>query len=137
MTPLEIATKAHAGQFRRDEKTPYLNHVLDVASAFRPDSWEYDIALLHDVVEDTEWSLDDLLNAGVESLTVSAVDALTKRKGETYEQYLERVSMNDWALRVKLVDISENLADDPTPRQVAKYAKAIRFLAQSIDFGQK
>lgn len=137
MTAFDISSRAHAGQYRRDGKTPYLEHVLAVASAFEKDSWEYEIALLHDVVEDSDWTLEDLSNAGIGFLTVKAVDALTKRKGEAYKAYLERVAADDWALRVKLVDIAANLADDPTPRQVAKYAEAIRFLAQSIDFGQK
>lgn len=137
MTAHDIATHAHAGQFRRDEKTPYLTHVFHVASAFPTDSWEYEIALLHDVVEDSSWSLQDLRDVGIHWLVVEAVDAITKRSGEAYTDYLGRLSHNDHAMRVKLVDIASNLADAPTPHQVEKYAKAIRFLAQKIDFGQK
>lgn len=137
MTILEIAIKAHHGQFRRDEVTPYIEHPLAVSSAFPPEWWEYDVALLHDVVEDTDWTLEDLRANGVHSFVVNAVDALTKRKGEKYSSYLERVASNGCAIRVKLADIAANLADDPTQHQIKKYAEAIRFLAQNIDFGNK
>lgn len=134
-TALAIALRAHRGQYRRDGVTPYMHHVFAVSSKFPTESFEYQIALLHDVVEDSDYTLENLLEAGIDSLVVEAVDAITKRKGESYGQYLERVSQNENATRVKLVDIAANLADDPTTSQVQKYAKAIRFLALNIDFG--
>ena len=137
MTPAEeFARTAHQWQTRRDNVTPYTEHLKAVANAFPTDSWEHEIAWLHDVLEDTPTS-EGQLRENFDGLTVDAVVALTKKKGQSYEEYLEQVSQNDWAVRVKLVDIAHNLSDNPTPRQVEKYAKAIRFLAQRIDFGQK
>ena len=137
MTAQEIATLAHQGQFRRDGVTPYIEHPEAVAAVFPEDSWQNEIAWLHDVIEDTDWTAQDLLDNGINGLVVDAVMTLTHQKGESYEDYIARISLDDWATQVKLADIAANLADSPTERQRKKYAKAISYLAANLDFGQK
>lgn len=67
------------------------------------------VAVLHDTVEDTHWTLKDLHAAGFSSEVVEAVDCLTRREGETYDEFIERAKSNPLARRVKLVDIEDNL----------------------------
>lgn len=103
---IEIAAKAHDGQ---KDKTgaPYIFHPIRVASAFA-DEFLQTIAVLHDVVEDTGVTLaelDRLFPQGV----VNAVDALTRRDGEIYEEFILRVARNPNARKVKIADIRDNL----------------------------
>jgi (p)ppGpp synthase/HD superfamily hydrolase len=76
------------------------------------DPVEQTAAVLHDVVEDTEVTLDDLRRAGYRPELVDAIDALTHRTHESYEEYIDRVARNPLARRVKTVDIEENLANN-------------------------
>jgi GTP diphosphokinase / guanosine-3',5'-bis(diphosphate) 3'-diphosphatase len=69
-------------------------------------------AVLHDVVEDSNFTLDDLRDAGYRRTVVDAIDALTRRSAESYERYIERVVGNSIAGRVKTADLEENLAND-------------------------
>jgi hypothetical protein len=70
------------------------------------------VAVLHDVVEDTDVSLESLSRAGFGAEVISAVDALTRRQGEPYHLYIERVARNQIASRVKCADLAENLANN-------------------------
>ena len=69
-------------------------------------------AVLHDVVEDTEITMDDLRDAGYRPEIVDAIDALTHRTEDSYEQYIESVARNPVARRVKIADLEENLANN-------------------------
>ena len=135
MTALEFATKAHEGQFRRDGVTPYIEHPKQVASAFEEDSFYYEIALLHDVLEDTDTTEAELLKH-FDGFTVDILRTLTHGKNEPYEEYINRVMWDTVAVRVKLADIAANLADAPTPRQIVKYTNALRQMAAGIEFGR-
>jgi (p)ppGpp synthase/HD superfamily hydrolase len=124
----EIAVANHEGQFRRDGKTAYIEHVECVAGHFKGDENDWVqkcVAYLHDVVEDTELTLVDLENIGVDGAVVAAVDALTKEKGVDYFDYLEAVAQNRVARQVKVADILSNLLDNPTADQVSKYSRAL------------
>jgi hypothetical protein len=70
---------------------------------------ERTVALLHDVVEDTGRTLDDLRNLGYSDEVVAALGCVTKREGETYEDFVERVASNPIARRVKLADLEDNM----------------------------
>jgi len=70
------------------------------------------IAMLHDVVEDTDWTQGGLEEAGYEMDVLYAVDALTRRDDESYPEYITRVLMNRYATRVKLRDIEDNTSID-------------------------
>ena len=87
----------------------YIEHLLYVKNAVSDHGDDYAItALLHDVVEDTEASLEFLRHAGFSDAVVAAVDAITKREGEDYMDYLARVKANEIATVVKLADIKHN-----------------------------
>ena len=91
-------------------------------------------ALLHDVVEDTYVTLDDLRDRGYSDEVVAAVDILTRRSGEPYSIYIERVSTNELARRVKLADLRHNLQPDRVKllgndTLVKRYEKALRQLS--------
>ena len=105
---LLIATNAHAGQFDRGG-TPYILHPLKVMHYLKTDDEELQcIALGHDVIEDTDVTYRDLREAGISERVIAGIDALTKRPGETYEDYKERVYANRDAMKVKLCDLRHN-----------------------------
>ena len=127
----EIATRAHQGQTRRDGVRPYIEHPADVASRVKtPD--EKMVAWLHDVLEDTDVTATDLRRQGIPEHVVVALEAMTKPKGMDYDgymnDYLPTVKANELAARVKYHDIQSNMADSPTPKQIAKYALALTVL---------
>lgn len=131
---LRIATKAHAGQKDKGGH-PYINHPLAVAEKVsRPE--EKVAALLHDVVEDTEITLEDLWKEFPPCI-VTAVDLLTKKKGPDYspEKYLEAIRNNELARQVKLADLEHNMdiRRIPNPgekdfRRLEKYQKNKEYL---------
>ena len=105
---LVLATNAHAGQFDRGGK-PYILHPLKVMHYLKTDDEELQcIALLHDVVEDTDTSWKDLEAIGCTERVLNAVRALTKLPGQTYDEYKETVFANEDAMRVKLCDLRHN-----------------------------
>jgi (p)ppGpp synthase/HD superfamily hydrolase len=67
------------------------------------------VAVLHDVVEDTDIALDDVCEQGFSEEVISAVDALKRRNGETYEEFTERIVPNALARTVKIEDLRDNL----------------------------
>jgi (p)ppGpp synthase/HD superfamily hydrolase len=124
---VQFAREKFDGQFRRDGKTPYINHCLRVAD--RMETWELrTIGVLHDILEDTNTIIEELAELGISEALIRVILVLTHRKDEPYMEYLKRVSMNEMATRVKLADIQDNISDAPTGRQMVKYAKAILFL---------
>lgn len=123
----QIATRAHAGQFRRDGVTPYIVHPEAVAARVIGDTAKA-VAWLHDVLEDTKLTVVDLEQAGFSREITKAVVALTKDDGTDYETYLQGFRRNNLARRVKIADILANLSDQPTETQIVKYVNALRFL---------
>ena len=106
---LRIALEAHEGQKDLDGN-PVILHPMTVAIAGR--NREEQIAgLLHDVVEDTTLTFDDLLARGVDESIVDALHLLTHTKDITYEEYVNRIatSGNDIAIHVKYNDLCHNL----------------------------
>lgn len=103
---LNIAESAHKGQVDKAGE-PYINHPLKVASAFEDDT-RYIIAILHDVIEDSDITINDLINYGFPSNFIDALEAITKR-GESYEEYLKKVKSNVLATQVKLEDLKHNM----------------------------
>lgn len=105
---LEIAMKAHDGQEDKAER-PYIEHPMTVAEKMETED-EKIVALLHDVVEDSDISIGYLRKEGFSEEILSAVDSITKRKseGEEYPEYIERLKKNPLAVRVKLADLDHN-----------------------------
>jgi (p)ppGpp synthase/HD superfamily hydrolase len=104
---IRIAVEAHRGQQDR-AGAPYILHPLRLLFRVQSDA-ERMAAVLHDVVEDSAWTLDDLRARGFADEVVSAVDHLTRRQGESYEQFVERAAAHPVARRVKLADLEDNL----------------------------
>ena len=120
-----IATKAHDGQFRRGGVVPYIEHPRAVVSRVGDDSDAQVVAWLHDVLEDTDVTADDLRVAGIPGHCIEAVTLLTKDKSVDYDSYLDSVAASPLATQVKIADMLSNLADSPTKKQIRKYAKAL------------
>lgn len=104
---ITLAANAHRGSTERNGQ-PYILHPLRVMLGMETEE-EMIVAVLHDVIEDTEVSLEALVKAGFSSAIVAAVDALSRRKDETYESFIERVSRNPLAVRIKLSDLRDNM----------------------------
>lgn len=87
----------------------YILHPLRMMMRLRTsDEQLMAIAVLHDVVEDCDVSFDDLRDIGMPERVVEGVRALTKQQGETYEQFIDRLSSNRDALLVKREDLRDN-----------------------------
>lgn len=123
-----IAFKAHEGQYRRDGTTPYIVHPQAVVERVGDDQDAQAAAWLHDVVEDTSETAETLARQGIPENVVEAVELMTKTKGVSYEDYLAKVAANPLATKVKIADMLANLSDNPTPRQIRKYAKGLLIL---------
>lgn len=123
-----IATEAHDGQYRRDGVTPYIEHPAAVASRAPKSPEAQAVAWLHDVLEDTELTRDDLIERGIPEPVVAAVEALTKQESLSYEENVQRAAANQLAAAVKMADMLSNLSDSPTENQIRKYAKGLLLL---------
>lgn len=130
----EIARKAHQGQTDKAGKDYFSGHLTTVAT-----SCSYDAAQaagwLHDVLEDTEMTAEDLLAAGMSEEIVAAVETMTHRDGEPYMDYVARVKKNNLARYVKSKDLHNNMnlsrLEEVTEKDLArleKYKKALAFL---------
>jgi GTP diphosphokinase / guanosine-3',5'-bis(diphosphate) 3'-diphosphatase len=103
-----IATNAHTGQFDKGGN-PYILHVLAVMHKLRSDDLELKcIAALHDTVEDTDVTYAQLIDAGMSERVVAGVRALTKQRGQTYDEYKAGVFANVDAMHVKQKDLMHN-----------------------------
>jgi len=103
-----LATNAHAGQFDRGGK-PYILHCLAVMAFLETDDEELQcVAIGHDIIEDTKTTWQDLKHAGATDRVISAIQALTKMPGQSYEEYKEGVFSNIDAMRVKMCDLRHN-----------------------------
>lgn len=104
---IALAAKAHAGQLDKAGE-PYILHPIRVMMRLADDTARI-VAVLHDVVEDTKVTLDDLRREGFSEEIVLAVEKLSRRKDETYEQFVERIRPDPLARRVKLADLEDNM----------------------------
>lgn len=126
---IEIAVRAHRGRLypaRDGERGPYVLHLFRVMLAV--DGWDTRIAaVLHDVIEDTPVTAEELRAEGIPDRVVDAVVALTHREEDSYEAYIEALAPNDLARRVKLADLADNLATNlalpPSPDNAARTAR--------------
>lgn len=124
----QLARKAHANQFRRDNTTPYIKHVENVASRVNNDE-EKIVAWGHDLIEDTDVTAKDLLDMGFDSHIVKAIELLTKTEGYDYIEYMRNIKLNSLAKAVKIADMRSNLADTPTRKQIERYSNGILYLS--------
>ncbi|MBF0188354.1 MAG: bifunctional (p)ppGpp synthetase/guanosine-3',5'-bis(diphosphate) 3'-pyrophosphohydrolase [Magnetococcales bacterium] len=132
---ITLAVTHHNGQ-RDKAGAPYVMHPLRLMMQFQ-DAHLRMVAVLHDVVEDTPVTLDDLRRDGFPETVIVAVDALSHREGESRARYLERVRSNSMALRVKLADLEDNMdlrrisePNDWDWKRMARYRKTWEMLKQ-------
>jgi (p)ppGpp synthase/HD superfamily hydrolase len=104
---IALAVEAHRGQ-RDKAGQSYILHPLRVMMRLETEA-ERMAAILHDVVEDTPYTLERLRELGYPEEVLGALDCLTKREGETYEVFIERVYPHPLARRVKLADLEDNM----------------------------
>jgi (p)ppGpp synthase/HD superfamily hydrolase len=124
-----IAAAAHTGQLDRGG-APYILHPLRLMLRCETRD-EQMVAVLHDVVEDTRWTLDALRDEGFSDGVLAALDALTRRDGESYDAFVERIAGVPLAARVKLLDLEDNMdlgrlpeVGDEDRARVEKYRRA-------------
>ncbi len=133
-TALRIALDAHAGQVDRDG-APVILHPLTVG--LMGDTDEERIAgFLHDVIEDSRYTEQDLLDAGIPQSVVNALHLLTHAKGEPYMDYVQRIidSGNPIALRVKYNDLQHNYSRGKAyPDLQAKHGRALELVKAAVE----
>jgi (p)ppGpp synthase/HD superfamily hydrolase len=104
---IALAVEAHRGQKDKSGE-PYILHPLRVMFGCDTEL-ERIVAVLHDVVEDTGRSFDDLRKMGYGDDVLVPLECVTKREGENYEQFVERAATNPVARKVKLADLRDNM----------------------------
>ena len=129
---IEIATKAHRGQLDKAGKD-YICHPLRVMAAGKSVN-EKIVGMLHDVVEDTEWTFEKLEAEGFSCEVIDALRCVTKLSdSEPYDKFIARVKTNSLAVAVKLNDLSDNMdirrlpyLSDKDVKRLKKYLKAYK-----------
>ncbi len=102
-----LAANAHRGQ-KDKAGAPYILHPLRLMMQMKSET-ERIVAVLHDLIEDTACSLEELSKAGYSQEILDALDCLTRRHDETYSAFIDRVKENPLAVKVKLADLEDNL----------------------------
>ena len=134
---IEIAASSHTGQVDKADK-PYILHPLRVMLSVNSPE-EKIAAVLHDVVEDTPWTFEQLLAEGFSEEIIEAVRALTKHKGESRIDAAHRAADNAIARQVKLADVCDNMdlsrISNPSQKdfdRLEEYKKVRAILQQRI-----
>jgi len=104
---IALAVKAHAGQTDK-AGAPYILHPLRVMFRLAGETAQI-VGVLHDVVEDSEVTFDDLRAMGFGEDALAALDGVTRRAGETYAEFVERSAQNPVSLQVKRADLEDNM----------------------------
>lgn len=118
---------------------PYIEHLFSVADKFEREA--YDIALLHDILEDTDTTEEELLSIdGITPFIIEKVKILTRSKSETYFQYIDRVSEDDYASYIKMADLEDNMditrykeLNDDCFSLLKRYHKAYKILKKKFN----
>lgn len=130
---LQVALKAHSGQVDR-AGVAYILHPLRIMSHMETDPQRI-VAILHDVIEDSDHTLEDLQSAGFPAEIVDAVDLLTHRQDDSYEDYVQKIEGHPLARAVKIGDLHDNMRIDRLPNpdekdleRLMKYKNALALL---------
>jgi len=133
---IQIAIQGHAKQADK-AGNPYVLHPLRLMMRMTTEE-EKIAAVLHDVVEDTEWTIAALRDTGFSEGVLTAVGCLTKLEGETYNDFIRRAGQNPIAKRVKIADLEDNMdvkrlvsIEDRDVERLRKYHAAWKFLTES------
>lgn len=138
---IKICYEKHKNQFDKSG-LPYVFHPWHVAEQMDDENSTI-VALLHDVVEDTNMTLDDLKKNGFNNEIIGALKCLTHEKGVAYSDYIKIISMNEVATKVKLADLEHNMdisridnISKSDIERLKKYEESHAFL-QQITFENK
>ena len=131
---IEIALEAHKGATDK-AGMPYAGHIMRVMQAGRTND-EKIVGVLHGLVEDTDWTFDQLLEEGFPQHIVDALRCVTKiSEDEPYEEFIKRVKTNPLAVAVKINDLTDNMdirrlseLTDKDVQRLRKYLQAYRLL---------
>ena len=130
---LKLCFMAHRDQLDKSG-IPYVFHPFHLAEQMQDENTTI-VALLHDVVEDTQFTLDDLSGMGFEKEVVDAISLLTHDKTVPYMEYVKKIKANPIAKAVKLADLRHNSnltrldeVDEKALKRKEKYSEAIRLL---------
>jgi (p)ppGpp synthase/HD superfamily hydrolase len=129
---VHIAVQGHAGQLDKAGQ-PYIEHPKRVMRALDNDA-ERIVGVLHDVVEDCGVTRDELAAQGFPPDLLDALDAVTRREDEPYDDFIARAAANPIGRKVKLADLRDNAdlarIENPTPEDIARAEKYRRAIAR-------
>ena len=132
---IRLAAEAHHGQRDKNDQ-PYILHPLRVMFRQATEAAQM-VGVLHDVIEDTKYTPEDLRQMGYPEEILQALDCVTKREGEPYEDFVLRSLKNPIAWRVKLADLEDNMdlrrmagVTEKDMQRVIRYRKAWAVLQQ-------
>ena len=127
---IALAAQYHEGQTDKGGR-PYIFHPLRLMLKALTEE-EQIVAVLHDTLEDTDLTLDDLRRDGFSDEIVEAVDRLSRRDDETYHEFILRIKENRLAARVKILDLQDNMdltrikkPSEKDQKRLAKYSRAL------------
>ena len=131
---IDIATKAHEGQVDKAGQ-PYIGHPLRVMAMGTTDE-EKIVGVLHDVVEDSDWTFERLMAEGFSTEVIDALRCVTKlSESEPYDKFIQRVKANPLAVEVKINDLTDNMdirrlayISEKDVKRLRKYLKAYKQL---------
>ncbi len=129
---IQIAVNAHSGQ-TSDNGEPYILHPMRMMLQFDIEE-ERIVAILHDTIEKTHVDYGFLKDAGFCEEVLFAVDSLTRKPDENYDNYIQRVSKNKLATKIKVIDLLDNISSlrrEPKKMNASnylKYQKALEYL---------
>lgn len=133
---LKISFNAHKNQVDKSGM-PYVFHPFHLAEQM-DDEYSVCVALLHDVVEDTDITVEELITKGFPKEVINAIELMTHSDSVPYLDYVKAIKNNPIACKVKLADLENNSdlsrldkIDDKALERVAKYKKAIEILQES------
>lgn len=138
---MKLAYAAHHGQMDKDG-IPYIFHPIHLAEQMQDEDTAV-AALLHDVIEDTGYTLEDLRAEGFSAAVLEALELLTHDEAVSYSYYIEKLSANRIAAAVKCADLRHNsdlsrleCTDDAALARAEKYARALAQLEQANSCGK-
>lgn len=131
---LKLCFEAHKEQVDKSG-APYVFHPFHLAEQMKDERTTI-VALLHDVVEDTDYTFDDLRNMGFDEEVIEALVLMTHKKSVPYMAYIEKIKANPIARAVKLADLQHNSdlsrldhVDESALKRKEKYSDAMKLLA--------
>lgn len=132
---LKVCFEAHKDQVDKSG-APYVFHSFHLAEQMKDEKTTI-VALLHDVIEDTEYTFEDLRNMGFDNEVIEALMLMTHNKDIPYMDYVAKIKHNPIAKAVKLADLQHNsdlsrldVVDEKALKRKEKYSEAISLLTE-------